>query len=101
VTDRYRNEAQQRLCKVVLLLAGHEFDGVAPSDLAKALKTNPSNVTRDLANLKEAGLAEALDTGRWRLGPKLVQVALQHADHVGRMTDRMAELKTRYSRIPT
>lgn len=99
--ERYRNEAQQRLCRLIQLLAGNEFNGVAPSDLAKALKTNPSNITRDLSNLKDAGFAELItDTGRWRLGPKLIQVALAFSEHVGQMSDRLAELKTRYSRTP-
>lgn len=97
----YINAAQQRLLKVVVLLAGNEFNGLAPSDLAKALSTNPSNITRDLANLKEAGLAEPLpDTGRWRLGPKLVQIALAFSDHMARSTSRMNELQQRYTRQP-
>jgi len=95
----YINAAQQRLLKTVLLLAGNEFTGLAPSDLAKALQTNPSNVTRDLANLKEAGLAEQLpDTGRWRLGPKLIQVATAFAEHIQMTSDRMAEIRQRYTR---
>ncbi len=99
--DIYINAAQQRLLKAIVLLAGNEFNGLAPSDLAKALQTNPSNVTRDLANLKEAGLAEQLpDTGRWRLGPKLVQIALAFSDHVTRSTARMEELQHRYTRQP-
>ena len=97
----YINAAQQRLLKAVVLLAGNEFNGLAPSDLAKALNTNPSNVTRDLASLKEAGLAEQLDTGRWRLGPKLVQIALAFSDHVARSSDRMSEIKQRYTRLPS
>lgn len=97
----YINAAQQRLLKVVVLLAGNEFNGLAPSDLAKALNTNPSNITRDLANLKEAGLAEQLpDTARWRLGPKLVQIALAFSDHMARSTSRMSELQQRYTRQP-
>lgn len=101
MSERYRNEAQQRLLKTIVLLAGNEFSGLAPSDLAKALGTNPSNVTRDLANLKEAGLAETLpDTGRWRLGPKLIQIAMAFADHIARSSDRMNELKQRYTRLP-
>jgi len=99
--DIYINAAQQRLLKAVVLLAGNEFSGLAPSDLAKALGTNPSNVTRDLANLKEAGLAEQIqDTGRWRLGPKLIQIALAFSDHLIRSSDRMNELKQRYTRLP-
>lgn len=99
--DLYINAAQQRLLKMVVQLAGNEFSGLAPSDLAKALNTNPSNVTRDLANLKEAGLAEQLpDTGRWRLGPKLVQIALAFSDHMSRATNRIDEMQQRYTRKP-
>lgn len=97
----YINAAQQRILKIVMLLAGNEFNGLAPSDLAKALSTNPSNVTRDLANLREAGLAEMLpETGRWRLGPKLIQVAVAFTDNVARSADRMRELQQRYTRQP-
>lgn len=97
----YINAAQQRLLRVIVLLAGNEFGGLAPSDLAKALDTNPSNITRDLANLKEAGLAEQLsDTGRWRLGPKVVQIAVAFSEHIARTSDRMAEIKQRYTRQP-
>lgn len=97
----YINAAQQRLLKAVVLLAGNEFNGLAPSDLAKALNTNPSNVTRDLANLKESGLAEQLpDTGRWRLGPKLVQIALAFSDSMARSSSRMNEINQRYTRQP-
>lgn len=97
----YINASQQRLLKVIVLLAGNEFSGLAPSDLAKALSTNPSNITRDLANLKEAGLAEQMtDTGRWRLGPKVIQIAVAFTEHVSRSSDRLAELQQRYTRQP-
>lgn len=95
----YINAAQQRLLKSILLLAGNELTGLAPSDLAKALNTNPSNVTRDLANLKEAGLAEQLpDTGRWRLGPKLVQVAVDFFTSLERSQSSVNEIRQRYTR---
>lgn len=97
----YTNAAQQRVLKIVQLLAGNEFSGLVPMDLAKALDTNPSNVTRDLANLQAAGLAEQIpETGRWRLGPKLIQIALAFSEHVIRSADRLNELKQRYSRLP-
>ena len=99
--DTYINGAQQRLLKAIVVLAGNEFSGLAPSDLAKALSTSPSNITRDLANLKEAGLAEQLpENGRWRLGPKLVQIALAFSDHLSRSQGRMADLQNRYTRQP-
>lgn len=95
----YINNSQQRLLRTILLLAGNELAGLAPSDLAKALDTGPSNVTRDLANLKEAGLAEQLpDTGRWRLGPKVVQIAVDFQLNLGRSQSRVDEIRQRYTR---
>ena len=95
----YINNSQQRLLRTILLLAGNELAGLAPSDLAKALDTGPSNVTRDLANLKEAGLAEQLpDTGRWRLGPKVVQIAVDFQLSLGRSQSRVDEIRQRYTR---
>jgi len=97
----YTNAAQQRVLKIVQLLAGNEFSGLVPMDLAKALDTNPSNVTRDLANLQAAGLAEQIpETGRWRLGPKVIQIALAFSEHVAQATDRLNDLKHRYTRSP-
>lgn len=98
MSERYRNEAQQRLCRMILLLAGKEFDGVQPSALAKALGTNPSNVTRDLWNLQEAGLAERIgDSDRWRLGPKVVQVAINFQHFFQQAQSRVSEMKQRYT----
>lgn len=95
----YINNAQQRLLRTVLLLAGNELTGVAPSDLAKALDVHPSNVTRDLANLAHAGLAEQLtETGRWRLGPKIVQVAVDFQINLQRSQSRVDEIRQRYTR---
>lgn len=99
MNERYRNEAQQRLCKLIVLLAGNEFNGVAPSDLAKALNTHPSNITRDLANLQEAGFADRIgETDRWRLGPKVVQVAVSFWTQLEQAKARVDELQQRYTR---
>ncbi len=97
----YTNPGQQRVLALLVLLAGNEFMGVLPSDLAKALGTSQSNITRDLDNLRSAGLAERIgETGRWRLGPKLVQIALAFSTHIGRMSERLAEVQQRYTRLP-
>lgn len=98
MNERYRNEAQLRQCRMILLLAGKEFDGVQPSALAKALDTNPSNVTRDLANLEEAGFAERIgDSDRWRLGPKVVQVAINFQQAFQQTQSRVSEMQQRYT----
>lgn len=96
----YTNPAQQRVLAIQLLLAGNEFTGVLPSELARALDTSLPNMTRDLFNLEKAGIAERMPTGRWRLGPKLVQIALAFTTHVGRQSDQLTEIKQRYTRPP-
>lgn len=98
MSERYRNEAQQRLCRAIALLAGHEVDGVAPGALAKALKTNPSNITRDLANLKEAGFAEEMGKDLWRLAPKFVQIAVNFFNQMDSAQARIDEVRQRYTR---
>lgn len=103
----YKCEAQQRVLFVMMALAGHEFDGVSLTEIATALAQRngkskggqKNNVFRDLHNLKEAGLAEQLpDSERWRLTPRLVQVAQAHQRHVARINARAEELQQRYGR---
>lgn len=97
----YDSPAQQRILRALLVLAGNEFQGVAPGELAKAMNTTPSTATRDLHNLREAGFAEQIqETGRWRLGPKLVQVSLAFSNELMRAETRLAEIRNRYTRAP-
>lgn len=96
--DRYINAAQQRVLGIVFRLAGHEIEGIAPSELAAAVRTSASNITRDLANLKHAGLAEPLDSGRWRLTPRVVQISLAAGAAFAKAQDRLDEARQRFSR---
>lgn len=97
----YTNAAQERGYRVLLTLAGNEFTGLAPSEIARAVGTTNDNITRDLRVLQATGLAEPiLETGRWRLGPKLVQIALAFTDHIDRNRRRLEEVQQRYSRRP-
>jgi DNA-binding IclR family transcriptional regulator len=98
--DKYINAAQQRVLQMVLRLAGHEIEGIAPSELAAALRTSASNVTRDLANLKEAGLAAPLDSGRWALTPRIVQISLAASKAFADAQDRIDQAKQRFSTLP-
>lgn len=98
---RYTSGSQERGYQVLLLLAGNEFMGLAPGEIARALQTGPSNITRDLRVLRAVGLAEEIaETGRWRLGPKLVQIALAFKDHMAKVQHRVDEIEQRYSRTP-
>lgn len=97
--DKYISDSQQRILGLLLSLAGNEIDGLAPGQLAALNDCSPSQVTRDLANLKHTGWAEQITTtGRWRLGPALVQVALRHSTALGRAQARLDEVKNRFSR---
>jgi len=99
---RYINAAQQRVLQMLLRLAGHEIEGIAPSELALALRTSPSNVTRDLANLREAGLAEPIDEtiNRWRLAPRIVQISLATGAALAKAQDRLTDARQRFSTHP-
>jgi len=95
----YTNDAQQRILRLLQVLAGHEVTGLAPSDIARTQACSASVVTRDLANLKTAGLAEQVpETQRWRLSPVVVQIALAHMSALDRAQRRLDETRNRYSR---
>ena len=97
--SKYISDAQQRILNLVLVLAGHEIDGLANGQIAEANKCAPSQVTRDLANLAHLGWAEQIPgTGRWRLGPEIVQVSMRHLASLDRATRRLSEIQNRYSR---
>lgn len=100
-TDTYRiNDAQQRVAQILLLLAGREAEGLPQAAICKAGKWAGSKVHNDLRNLREAGLVERLCSGNWRLGPKLVQVAIAHQTGLARIKARLDEIEQRYSRTP-
>lgn len=99
--QKYINDAQQRIFAIQSLLAGHELQGLAPSEIAKALSVGASTVTRDLANFREAGFAEQIEeTGRWRLGPRPIQMAISFQQALARAAQRVDGIQNRYTRQP-
>lgn len=96
-------QAQRRILQVVLTLAGNELMGVAPSEIQRALGiSSASTVTRDLAVLKDLGLAEQVqETGRWRLGPRIVQVARDFELALTKAASKVEEIQQRYTRTST
>ena len=65
--EKYISASQQRVMDLIRTLAGNEIEGLAPSQIAAINACSPSEVTRDLANLKHRGWAEQIaTTGRWR-----------------------------------
>ena len=95
---RYINTAQQRVLRTLTMLCGHEFEGLAPGEIAKALKCPAPNTTRDLSNLREAGLAECMDNGRWRITPRVAQMAFAVAKSLDDARARVDEITQRYTR---
>lgn len=95
---RYISESQQRILALILTLAGNEVEGLTPGDIARLASCPASSVTRDLANLKHIGWAEQLPTGRWRLGPEIVQIAMRHMAALDRAQRRLDETRNRFSR---
>ena len=95
----YINDAQQRILRLLCLLAGNAVTGLKPSEIARLNDCSPAVVTRDLANLRQAGLAELVpETERWRLAPAVVQIAIKHMAALERAETRLAETRNRYSR---
>lgn len=96
---KYAHDGQQRMLKLISLLAGYELVGAAPSDLAKAQDCSPSLITKDLANLALGGYAEHVPaTGRWRLSPEVVQIAFKHLAALDHAEKTLADTRNRYSR---
>jgi DNA-binding IclR family transcriptional regulator len=96
--SQYISEAQQRILGLILVLAGNEIEGLAPSQIAKLNICSASQVTRDLANLKAKGWAEQIaTTGRWRLGPEIVQVSMRHLTALDRAKTRLDEARNRFT----
>lgn len=97
--SQYAHEGQQRMLKLITLLAGHEITGLVPSEIARQQACSASVVTRDLANLQLAGFAEQVpETGRWRLSPQIVQISLKHMQALDRAEQRLSDVRNRFSR---
>lgn len=101
-TDTYRlNDAQQRVAQILVLLAGREAEGLPQGAIVKAGKWSGPKTHNDLRNLREAGLVERLQNGNWRLGPRLVQIAINHQTGLARLKAHYEEIEQRFSRNPT
>lgn len=92
----------RRVVRIVNALAGHEVDGVSNAQLAESLRCTPSACLRTLQVLADEGWVEQFpETKRWRLGPRPVQVALAFTQGLDRAESRVAEVRQRFSRLPT
>ena len=98
MTSKYFNESQQRVLKVLDLLFGHEITGLAPGEIAKTVNANASAITRDLANLAEAGMAEEVgSSGRYRITPRLGRRCMATLQTFDRAEQQLGDLKARFT----
>lgn len=97
----YTSASQQRLLKVLMALFSDVVAGVPATSLAQAAGSSPSAITRDLDNLRTAGLAERDEsTGLWRLTPRLPQQAVKIFSATARARSRADEAAQRYTADP-
>ncbi len=97
----YTNEAQQRILRLVLALFGDAVNGYPPAVLAKSMGCSASVITRDLDNLRTAGLAERVEaTGHWCLTPRLPQQAIKVFNSIDTAQRRVDEARNRFTRNP-
>lgn len=97
----YTNEAQQRILRLVLTLFGDAVNGYPPSRLAEMVKASAPVITRDLDNLRTAGLAERNEgTGHWLLTPRMPQQAIKVFNAIDTAQRRVDEARNRFTRNP-
>lgn len=95
--NQYHCTSQQRILKTLMVLFGHEIDGLAPSQVAQLAGSSASNATRDLWNLIEAGLVERLPGGESvRISPQLGRKALAVLHTFDRAQRSLSDLTSRY-----
>lgn len=92
-------ESALRVLQIIPILAGHEFIGKTPGEIAKATGSSPSQVGHYLVTLEAAGFAERVpDTGNWRLGPALPRIGLAFMRHLSAQEQKLAEITNRFTR---
>lgn len=100
-TTDYTNAAQQRILQLQMALFIDVVNGLPPSRLAELLRVSASAITRDLDNLRTAGLAERDEaTGHWRLTPRLPQQAIKVFNSIDAAQRRVDEARNRFTRTP-
>lgn len=89
------NTAVRRVCRIMQVLKGHSVEGLALTEISKALEENPSTVLRTLDTLADESLVIKLDTGRWALSILMLQIAAATESEISRKSLRLTELKQR------
>lgn len=97
----YTNAAQQRILRVVLALFSDVIQGMSAAELAREVGCSPQVMTRDLDNLRTAGIANKDETtGRWCLTPRLPQQAIKALAAISAAEQRIEQARQRFTRNP-
>ena len=80
-----------RALRIIEILASRYYDGLSNKEIAQALGTSTPVAHRDIRVLEEAGWAKRLESGRWSLTTKPLQVMQAYTNHAGNIQGRMAE----------
>ena len=97
----YTNATQQRILNLVLALFGDVVNGYPPSKLAELMGCAAPVITRDLDNLRTAGIAKRDEaSGNWLLTPRLPQQAIKVFNSIDTAQRRVDEARNRFTRTP-
>lgn len=94
--------AVARTLAVIEALAGHTFDGRRLKDVMDAVGQSGPTTLKDLQALEELGYTQRIPgrDDRWRLAPRIVQIAHAHHHELARLQARLDEIATRYAKTP-
>lgn len=88
-----------RIFQIIETLAGHEFDPLATSEVARAVGVAAPTATRDLQAAAHYGWVERTPDGKWRLQARRmtnIAVAVQHG--IQRARSRFDDEASNYTR---
>lgn len=97
-----KHESFKKCMAIIWALKGHELHGLSPSEIARACGISNSDVTNLRKTMMEEGYVEQVRgiEGRYRLAPKLIQVAYAHMDGIKRARLEIDENEQRCTRLP-
>jgi DNA-binding IclR family transcriptional regulator len=83
-------------------LAGHSRHGLRLKYIADGIGESAGTTLRNLQRMEADGLVERspYEKDNWRLTPRVVQIAVAHAEEMAREERQLDEIRTRYSRNP-
>lgn len=94
--------AQSITARLLFGLAGHSRNGLRLKQIADGIGESEPTTLRNLQRMEADGLVERspLDKDNWRLTPRVVQIAIAHAEEFRREEQQLEQFNQRYTRQP-